>query len=109
DHAEGGAQAGPLLLDVRAALLLDEDHPGRARLRRRARDGRAGRAAGRHGGEGGRVRAAGRQGLPAGLANGRLAVARDGYGQAWFAAVARTAAGGRRRPARGAAFTAARG
>ena len=34
--AQGRAQARPLLLDVRPALLLDEDHPGRARLRGRA-------------------------------------------------------------------------
>jgi hypothetical protein len=33
DPAAGGRQARALLLDVRPALLLDEDHPGRARLR----------------------------------------------------------------------------
>ena len=32
-----GAKVGALLLDVRPALLLDEDHPGRARLRRARR------------------------------------------------------------------------
>ena len=37
DPAQGRAQGRALLLDVRPALLLDEDHPGRARLRRRAR------------------------------------------------------------------------
>ena len=46
DAAEGRAQGRALLLDVRPALLLDEDHPGRARLRRRARR-RRGRGAGR--------------------------------------------------------------
>jgi phosphomethylpyrimidine synthase len=34
--AQGSRQARAFLLDVRPALLLDEDHPGRARLRRRA-------------------------------------------------------------------------
>ena len=33
DAAAGGRQARALLLDVRTALLLDEDHPGCARLR----------------------------------------------------------------------------
>ena len=33
DAAQGGAQGRALLLDVRAEVLLDEDHPGRARLR----------------------------------------------------------------------------
>ena len=33
DAAEGGAQGGAFLLDVRAEVLLDEDHAGRARLR----------------------------------------------------------------------------
>ena len=36
DAAEGGAQGGAFLLDVRAEILLHEDHPGRARLRRDA-------------------------------------------------------------------------
>ena len=44
------AKTRPLLLDVRAELLLDEDHPGRAGLRRqqggRGRRGGGGRAAG---------------------------------------------------------------
>ena len=35
--AQGRAQGRAFLLDVRPAFLLDEDHPGRARLRRRAR------------------------------------------------------------------------
>jgi phosphomethylpyrimidine synthase len=43
DAAEGGAQAGALLLDVRPAVLLDEDHAGSARLRRDARPGDAAR------------------------------------------------------------------
>src|SRR3989442_15791500 len=34
--ARGRSEARPLLLDVRAALLLDEDHAGRPRLRREA-------------------------------------------------------------------------
>ena len=33
DLAEGGAQGGAFLLHVRAEVLLDEDHAGRARLR----------------------------------------------------------------------------
>ena len=37
DAAEGGAQARPFLLDVRAEILLDGDHPAGARLRREAR------------------------------------------------------------------------
>src|SRR5690606_16810664 len=67
----GGAQAGALLLHVRAPLLLDEDHPGRARLRGRARAGRAGGAGGGHGRQGGRVPRAGRGGLPRRIARNR--------------------------------------
>ena len=37
DAAQGGAQARPFLLDVRAEILLDGDHPAGARLRREAR------------------------------------------------------------------------
>ena len=37
DAAQGGAQDRPFLLDVRPEILLDEDHPGGARLRRQAR------------------------------------------------------------------------
>ena len=37
DAAAGRREARALLLDVRPALLLDEDHAGRARLRREAR------------------------------------------------------------------------
>ena len=48
---EGRTQAGALLLDVRPAFLFDENHPGRARLRRRARRRGNPGAAGRHGGE----------------------------------------------------------
>ena len=43
-----GAKAGALLLDVRAALLLDEDHPGRARVCCAEGDGRASGARRRH-------------------------------------------------------------
>ena len=41
DAARRGRQGRALLLDVRAALLLDEDHPGRARLRGRSTGSRA--------------------------------------------------------------------
>ena len=65
DAAQGRAQGRPLLLDVRPALLLDEDHPGRARLRRRARRGRSRRAGGGHGREVGASSATqGARGLP---------------------------------------------
>ena len=37
DAAQGRAQSGAFLLDVRAEILLDEDHPGRARIRGDAR------------------------------------------------------------------------
>ena len=37
DAAQGGAQARAFLLDVRAEILLDGDHPAGARLRRHAR------------------------------------------------------------------------
>ena len=40
--AEGGAQGGALLLDVRAEVLLDEDHAGCARLRGAAERGGGG-------------------------------------------------------------------
>ena len=40
DAAPGGRQARALLLHVRPALLLDEDHAGRARVRREARASR---------------------------------------------------------------------
>ena len=49
DPAAGGRQARAFLLDVRPAFLLDEDHPGRARLRRDAGRRRKSRA-----GEGGK-------------------------------------------------------
>ena len=52
DPAGRGRQAGPLLLDVRPALLLDEDHAGRPRLRRQARH---------RGGDGGRRAGASRE------------------------------------------------
>ena len=68
DPAQGVGQGGPLLLDVRAEVLLDEDHPGRARLREGARHReRAGRGAGGARREGGRVPALGKRDLPAGL------------------------------------------
>ena len=40
DAAQGGPQGRPLLLHVRPQVLLHEDHPGRARLRRQAERGR---------------------------------------------------------------------
>ena len=42
DAAQGSPQGRAFLLDVRAEVLLDEDHPGRARLRRRAATTRPG-------------------------------------------------------------------
>ena len=56
DAAAGRRQARALLLDVRAALLLDEDHAGRARLRRHSRAWPRAGARKRHGGEGHRIR-----------------------------------------------------
>ena len=62
-----GRQARPLLLDVRPALLLDEDHAGRARLRGEAgRGGERGPGKGA-GSQGGRVRPPGRADLRQGL------------------------------------------
>ena len=76
DAAEGGDEDRALLLDVRPALLLDEDHAGRARLRGEDRRRRAGRARSGHAAEDGRVRAA-RPRDPAGQLNGqRIARAR---------------------------------
>ncbi|EWS55958.1 hypothetical protein X551_01196 [Methylibium sp. T29] len=51
DPAQGRQQGGALLLDVRAEVLLDEDHPGGARLRRAARRQRGAGAGRRHGRE----------------------------------------------------------
>jgi phosphomethylpyrimidine synthase len=64
DPAQGKRQGGPLLLHVRTAFLLHEDHPGCAGLRREAGHLRAGSPGERHGGEVGGVRAAGGGGLP---------------------------------------------
>ena len=61
DPAEGGAQDRPLLLDVRPEILLDEDHPGRARLRQGARTRRRRRARRGHGRKGRRVPQLGRR------------------------------------------------
>jgi len=64
DLAERGGQARALLLDVRPALLLDEDHPGRARLRQGSRRRQRGRCAGqRHGRESARIPRAGQRDL----------------------------------------------
>ena len=57
DAAAGRREGRALLLDVRPAFLLDEDHAGRARLRGEAGRRRKRRAGEGHGGEGGRVRA----------------------------------------------------
>ena len=71
DAAQGGAQARPFLLDVRAEILLDGDHPAGARLRRQARregdalkqrSGRAGKETG-HGRDEREVPRAGRRGV----------------------------------------------
>ena len=78
DPAQGRAQARALLLDVRPAFLLDEDHPGRARLRRRTRRRRDRRAGRGHGGEVGGIPRRRRRGLPRGVnrsATGRLRLA----------------------------------
>jgi phosphomethylpyrimidine synthase len=56
DAAQGLDEGGALLLDVRPALLLDEDHAGRARLRRAGAEG-----------EGGGIRQEGRRALPESL------------------------------------------
>jgi phosphomethylpyrimidine synthase len=68
DLASRGGEARPLLLHVRAQVLLDEDHPGSARVRRPARAGR-GDGGGRRGtqGESRRVSPRGRRDLPAGV------------------------------------------
>src|SRR5260370_1284791 len=64
DPARRGRQDRALLLDVRAPLLLDEDHPGRARLRGQARDrGRDRRGGTGPAGQGGRVQEGGRPAL----------------------------------------------
>ena len=59
DAAQGGAQARPFLLDVRAEILLHGDHAAGARLRRQARR----EGAGRHGGDEREVPRLGRRGL----------------------------------------------
>ena len=73
DAAEGGAQGRAFLLDVRAEILLDEDHPGPAG--RGAGHGpsrqRGGAAPGRAQGQGRRVQGQGRGDLRAGGGVGR--------------------------------------
>ena len=59
DAAEGGAQGRAFLLDVRAEILLDEDHAGRARLRGEARTSKQSR----HGRDEREVPRDGRRGL----------------------------------------------
>ncbi len=65
--AQGIGQGRALLLHVRPAFLLDEDHPGRARLRCEGRTFRAGGATEGNGSEIGGVCAAGGGGLSQGL------------------------------------------
>ena len=55
DAPRRGCQSGPLLLDVRAEVLLDEDHSGRPRVRREARARRGSSLGGRYEGEGRRL------------------------------------------------------
>ena len=62
----GGRQARPLLLHVRPALLLDEDHRGGARVRRPAEGGRSGSPGGGDARKGGRVPPGGGGDLPVG-------------------------------------------
>ena len=62
-------QDRPLLLDVRAEVLLDADHRRRAGLRRRARPDAGDGGRDRHEGEGGRVRRPRGEGLRAGRAS----------------------------------------
>ena len=68
DPAGRRREARPLLLDVRPALLLDEDHAGRARLRRLARRRRGQGARDRARGKVRGVSARGRRGLSKSLA-----------------------------------------
>src|SRR5919198_1128001 len=85
-----------LLLDVRPALLLDEDHAGGARLRREGGLGRAGGAARGDEGEGRRVRRRGRGDLPGRAARGRAARALTKHGGVGFAVVFKKRGGGLR-------------
>src|SRR5207253_6135091 len=59
DAPPGSGEDVALLLDVRLAFLLDEDHRGRPQVRRGEGAGRADRPPGRHAGEGGRVQKGG--------------------------------------------------
>ncbi len=68
DLAEGFGEGRALLLDVRAALLLDEDHAGRPRVRRATRRERCRSTAERHGSEGRRVHQERRRNLSAAVA-----------------------------------------
>ncbi len=69
DAARRGGQDGALLLDVRAALLRDADHAGRARVRPEARVAGARRARDRYGAEGAGVPRGGWHHLPEALAD----------------------------------------
>ena len=63
DLAAGGRESRPLLLHVRPPLLLHEDHPGRAQLRRLPERRQGGGRGGRPGREGPRVPRAGQRDL----------------------------------------------
>src|SRR6185437_13678556 len=67
DAAAAWREARALLLDVRPAFLLDEDHAGRARLRGEAGFERRGSVDEGDGNEGRRVRAGGRGDLQQGV------------------------------------------
>ncbi len=80
DAAPGRRQERPLLLDVRAAVLLDEDHRGRAPTCRRARRQRRARPARGSGRQGRGVRRERRRAVHPSIAAGRLQVAGGGCG-----------------------------
>src|SRR5690606_22211036 len=77
DVAQGFGQGRALLLHVRAALLLDEDHAGCARLRRQAGGFRRGSAGQGDGGQGRRIRREGRGDLLEGLRTQSRAESRE--------------------------------
>ncbi len=86
DAAEGRAQGRAFLLDVRAEILLDEDHPGPARR---------GRAHGRDGAEEQGVRRDGQGDLPAGASRRIAGLRRGGRRLSTWAYVRPTALGRR--------------
>ena len=73
DLAQGGPEGRPLLLHVRAALLLDENHPGRAGLRQEQGAWRhRRRLAPGHAGEVGGVQGYRERGVPQRVAGGAI-------------------------------------